>query len=658
MVLQYAQQMQTIQTLGGMPPLPPPTAAPPPAPPPPDNPPPPPHENNQPLYAPKPNQPTPVPAPTNNQNQSVQSLNITNLTQASTNSDWSYGQDPSLVSVNAEALKKLAEEERLFDIQFTKWEEEIGKWKKDNVNHPDKQAYKEYEEKFETCRAQLLERRQQMNKKKARLLGTAPPPPPPQFAAPSLGTGNTLVPPLLKNTPPPVLNTNSVYQNTQHNHNNNLGQASAQQQNYVKNLGQASVQRQNYNNNLIQLQSYGNNPGQTNAQQQNYGSQKTNVQQNNYGLNSSQSNYNQSIDDNSIQMTKQHQQNYGNNIQNINKQHQNYGMNTSPNNLDQGVNQYHYQHYTYQSSKEGNDSNTGNYDKCDTNNEKYTSKDNLTTPSKKPSFLLASESNKKGIPGLDLVPDTEKSLISNTNQDIIEITDDKPVIMNAGPDYSTISKGINNILGDEKIMNILSMVRGQVGVNSLNNQTQLSNNLSGKFDTNSQNKPPYEQGYNNQNQQFNNQQYDNRQNNIPYNRQSVNYSIQQTQEAAPQVPSRFMNERQDNLQSQYNYVRNPQYGNETAYDNVPPRGPQQGRSNIPSHQNENMYGRGPLHPEHQGVNDYPRGPTGTPERRPLIDNNINTVPPPKSLPKWIDEPMFTPSVIVEYEHKPLRLKGR
>ncbi|XP_047028177.1 YLP motif-containing protein 1 isoform X3 [Helicoverpa zea] len=62
----YNEQMQAIQAMGGMPPLPPANTAPPPAPPPPDQPPPPPHENNQPLYGSASSQPAPVPAPTAN----------------------------------------------------------------------------------------------------------------------------------------------------------------------------------------------------------------------------------------------------------------------------------------------------------------------------------------------------------------------------------------------------------------------------------------------------------------------------------------------------------------------------------------------------------------------------------------------------------------
>lgn len=59
-----------------------------------------------------------------------------------------------------------SEEEKFFDDQFKKWEEEFECWKKQNANHPDKKAYAEYEKKFTDVRAKLLERREQMRRKK------------------------------------------------------------------------------------------------------------------------------------------------------------------------------------------------------------------------------------------------------------------------------------------------------------------------------------------------------------------------------------------------------------------------------------------------------------------------------------------------------------
>lgn len=167
----YLGQIQAMQSMGGVPPLPPSNAATLPAPPPPDKPPPPPppHENNQPLYGSVPTKLAPVPPPqhkpgTYNYTIPTAGNNINSSSTAVISQDVTS-------SVNADALKKLAEEERLFDIQFQKWEEEIDKWRRENINHPDKQAYKEYEQKFEACRAQLLERRQQMKQKKSKPFG-------------------------------------------------------------------------------------------------------------------------------------------------------------------------------------------------------------------------------------------------------------------------------------------------------------------------------------------------------------------------------------------------------------------------------------------------------------------------------------------------------
>ena len=50
-----------------------------------------------------------------------------------------------------------SQEELEFDEQFRKWEEEFDKWKKANVNHPDKDAYRQYEQQFESVRVKLLQ---------------------------------------------------------------------------------------------------------------------------------------------------------------------------------------------------------------------------------------------------------------------------------------------------------------------------------------------------------------------------------------------------------------------------------------------------------------------------------------------------------------------
>ncbi|XP_045481187.1 uncharacterized protein LOC123685507 isoform X2 [Harmonia axyridis] len=66
-----------------------------------------------------------------------------------------------------------------------------------------------------------------------------------------------------------------------------------------------------------------------------------------------------------------------------------------------------------------------------------------------------------GIPGLDLV---EK-------EDVDNVAPEEHNPVNRGPDLEAISKGINNILGDQKLMNMLSMVSQNQGttVNSFSN---------------------------------------------------------------------------------------------------------------------------------------------------------------------------------------------
>ena len=559
--------MQAIQAMGGMPPLPPANAAPPPAPPPPDQPPPPPHENNEPLFGSAPSKPTPVPAPTakQHQNNSGNHVNVNTHPQAGNNPNWSYVKEAAQptkplqgnqASVNSEALKKLAEEERLFDIQFQKWEEEIEKWRRDNVNHPDKQAYKEYEHKFEACRAQLMERRRQMNLRKASLLSNNAPVPP----------ANTTISNNAPNAPPNLKNTNMN------------AFPGKQMQNYV-----------------------------TNNSSQNY-SDHSNAQYQQEQYNVPKTTYNRSSNNKSVDPQDRFE--------------------------------------SYQNASDNN----------------YQSNANYSAPPPSTSFLPTSGSN-KGIPGLDLVPEGDKSYGTNANQDAVDISEEHAGLQphSKAPDYTTISKGINNILGDAKIMNILSMVVGKNTQDATITSNMNTPPPGGPYNFNNQNSVPYAQGnrnQNNQNQNYNNQQYDNRQsNNMLFNRQGQNYPGQQNQELSPSYPP--PNIMHDEMpQEQYNYDRNMQYGGNDMgppyHDNGPPRsGPMPVRPNMP-------VSRPPIRPlmselsGHPMGNDYSRGP---PERKPLLESNINPVPKQPVRPQWIDEPMFTPSLIVEYEHKPLRLKG-
>ncbi|XP_047028174.1 putative uncharacterized protein DDB_G0282133 isoform X1 [Helicoverpa zea] len=599
----YNEQMQAIQAMGGMPPLPPANTAPPPAPPPPDQPPPPPHENNQPLYGSASSQPAPVPAPTANHrnNTSGNHANINTHPQAGNNQNWSYVKEAAQTnktpaaqsSVNAEALKKLAEEERLFDIQFQKWEEEIEKWRRDNVNHPDKQAYKEYEQKFEACRAQLMERRQQMKQKRARLLSNTAPVQP---ANTTVASNVTTAPPNLNNT-----NVNAF----------------------------PGKQSQNYANSSTQKY-----PDHGNSQ---YQQEQYNVPKTAY--------------------------NRGNNNKNIDPQdrfesYQSMSDNTYPTNV------------------------------------------NFSAPP--PSFLPTSGSN-KSIPGLDLVPEVDKSYDSNVNQEVVDISEEQTGVTghNKAPDYTTISKGINNILGDEKIMNILSMVRGQssqdysasapnMNTPNMNNPNMNAPNMNvpnrniskmnapmhgpnmnapGHYNYNNQNNIPYGQGnrnQNNQNNSFNNQQYDNRQN-MPFNRQGQNYGGQLNREIDTSYPPpKRMHD--DMSQDQYNYEGNVQFGGNNmppSYDNGPQRA---GPPHVgPPRPNMNPH-RPPIRPlmqeitEHPAMNEFNQGPPdfnqGPPDRKMFHESNVNPAAKQPIHPQWIDEPLFTPSLIVEYEHKPLRLKAR
>ncbi|KAG6440995.1 homeobox protein 2 isoform X2 [Manduca sexta] len=596
----YTEQMQALQGVGKFPPLPP-TAAPPPAPPapPPEQPPPPPHENNQPLFGKmggkgnnQPPTPTPVPAPY--QNQQKASVNFNNAPNINQNRPYQSDVNKETPNVNADALKKLAEEEKLFDIQFEKWEQEIEKWRKENVNHPDKQAYKEYEQKFETCRAQLMERRCQMKLKRAKLLGNGPP------AQPQASSSNSGSMP-----------KNNI---SQHNYDQN-------------------VKPSHYQNQHQQIQKYA--PENNSSQIQKYAPENNSSFQNHPHVNQLNYNRNKNID------PQDRYESYANMEDNVS----NYGLHDVPPPPAQ------------------NDT----------------------------SEFLSKGSSAKGIPGLDLVLETDKNPAKVMN-DVIDISNEQPEIVNQppdvqAPDYSTISKGINNILGDEKIMNILSMVHANNATNIpphvVGNQiSQQPNDSYNSKDNNfmqNQHQDRYQNNYNNQQQHnrhlpydrqnqnypaqqnqdnYNNQQISHRQN-ASSNRQDQNYPDQQN-DFNPKYPPPKINydERQPN-------TNQDQYYNKNFQPNVPPpvfesshTRPSPGPLMQPNIQINRIPALLDL-PGPRSSGNIPRDPPESNiSRQPLQGNTHTSVKHPSPHPKWVEEPLFTPSIIVEYEHKPLRLKAR
>ncbi|XP_045512728.1 YLP motif-containing protein 1-like isoform X2 [Pieris brassicae] len=609
----YAEQMQGMPQLGIVPPQP--TTIPPPAPPPPENPPPPPHENDQPLYC-KPHLQTMLPSSqTQMYNQNFNNPNAGNINLSQKQNQTYNTEDkcdaPSQPtnSVNSEALMKLAEEERLFDVQFKKWEEEIEKWKKENVNHPDKRAYGEYEQKFEACRAQLLERRQQMNQKRATLMNSV---------SQTSSTGNT--------------QNSSLNQNT------------------------CSKQTQ---------------PCQITKPPQSYPSQSSEYNQ--YG-----DNYKDDSRSNNISIDSQ-------------DRYDSY----------QGHNSF--------SSMRKNESNSNIVNKgC--------KQDDIP----KQSFLSTEAS--KGIPGLDLVRHPEKA----PQQDIVDITQEKTdihMITGVGPDYSTISQGINNILGDAKIMNILSMVQIQasntnnsVNVKTLPSDGQWNRSFNkkqdnfdnrsqgGNFDHQSQggnydnrlqggiyNNKPQSGDYNIQVQQQPENNYGIRapqSNNFdsrfpppntfvnrtpaPYNYENrpLIPNVPINQQNKPHLPNNFENRSSDYGVGQTNFDNRsnmlPENNNQMPINNYKKLYPRQPQDRYDQSYNENIdsydqYG----HPEKRNT-----GNKSGPPPQPLLEINtgINKltsfdqrpdIPAPvPSKVSWSEDPLFSPSIIVEYEHKSLRLKAR
>lgn len=85
-----------------------------------------------------------------------------------------WNSTPQKPPPKATSVEELSEAEKKFDKQFAEWEAQFNKWKEQNANHPDKTQYREYEKKWETWRAQLLERREQMRRKRLNLANASP----------------------------------------------------------------------------------------------------------------------------------------------------------------------------------------------------------------------------------------------------------------------------------------------------------------------------------------------------------------------------------------------------------------------------------------------------------------------------------------------------
>ncbi|XP_039958720.1 putative uncharacterized protein DDB_G0282133 [Bactrocera tryoni] len=65
-------------------------------------------------------------------------------------------------------------DEKSFDLQFQRWEEQFEQWKLANANHPDREMYRRYEQEFEKQRQRIMERREQMRLRKLQQIDKKP----------------------------------------------------------------------------------------------------------------------------------------------------------------------------------------------------------------------------------------------------------------------------------------------------------------------------------------------------------------------------------------------------------------------------------------------------------------------------------------------------
>lgn len=126
---------------------------------------------------------------------------------------WQNQTTPTTTTTHAQKvlnLEELTAAEKKFDKEFAAWEAQFNKWKEQNVNHPDKTQYLEYEKKWESWRNSLLDRREQMRKKRQALQSTMGKPPVSAAVQqpPSAKLALTQPPPQNFSQPPPQLGTN------------------------------------------------------------------------------------------------------------------------------------------------------------------------------------------------------------------------------------------------------------------------------------------------------------------------------------------------------------------------------------------------------------------------------------------------------------------
>lgn len=140
---------------------------------------------------------------------------------------WQNQTTPTATTTHAQKvlnLEELTAAEKKFDKEFAAWEAQFNKWKEQNVNHPDKTQYLEYEKKWESWRNSLLDRREQMRKKRQALQSTMGKPPvsaPAQHPTKVATQAPHFTQPPHQNfsQPPPQLGTNFLKQSEKHSEN-------------------------------------------------------------------------------------------------------------------------------------------------------------------------------------------------------------------------------------------------------------------------------------------------------------------------------------------------------------------------------------------------------------------------------------------------------
>lgn len=253
--------------------------------------------------------------------------------------------------------------------------------------------------------------------------------------------------------------------------------------------------------------------------------------------------------------------------------------------------------------------------------------------------FLTSASSSGGIPGLDLVKDDGENLPENKEEE------KKPAHEIKGPDLEAISKGINSILGDEKLLSMLSMVsqnkKPLEGITCTNTETNRpeSQSSANRNDPNNVVQDEYSNSYQSNDSFGNQSNYNNEynQDQETYDDSYYNDPYEQSwqDDVGPDDRGEYNRGYPPQQLGGPNNFRSPSGMNQFNRGPSGPNNFNQGLANRGFHNynqgppGNNNFNQGPLNRGPLGLNSFNQGPMN---RGPPGPNNFNQCPPNRGPP--------------------------